>query len=390
MTYQIKNRDEHYLSPGSKRILAIDGGGLRGVFTIELLQKIEDILRARHGEGFRLAHYFDLMAGTSTGSVIASCLALGMTVSQVRDHYEALGREVFKRDWLRWGIARPKYDKNRMIAALKTIFGADTEMGSERIQTGLLIMTKRRDRGSPWPISNNPSGKYFGGNEQNTHIPNANYPLWSVARASTAAPAFFKGETIEIAAQDGKPAVSGEFVDGGVSPFNNPSLQAFMYATLEGYRVKWPMGPDKILLVSLGTGSRDPSIKNQFFEAHNAIKSMIGMMDDCNDLVQTMLQWMSASPNGKSFDREIGDLSNDHIGSGPSLSYMRYNMELTGEGVRRELGIDLVGKDVKRLAKLDAQENMPLWSEIGTKAADKLIKESHFPAVFDLPDTQAE
>jgi patatin-like phospholipase/acyl hydrolase len=63
-----------------------------------------------------------------------------------------------------------------------------------------------------------------------------------VVRASTAAPAFFDPEPITIASPQGADPVLGNFVDGGVSPFNNPALQAFMYATLDGYRLGWPVG----------------------------------------------------------------------------------------------------------------------------------------------------
>jgi patatin-like phospholipase/acyl hydrolase len=62
-----------------KRILALDGGGLRGILSLSILQKIEEILRNRHGDNdnFRLCHYFDLISGTSTGSIIAAMIAIG-------------------------------------------------------------------------------------------------------------------------------------------------------------------------------------------------------------------------------------------------------------------------------------------------------------------------
>src|SRR6266508_6884417 len=80
MGYKIRTRDEHFQSDGTpKRILALDGGGLRGILTLEVLAKIEKTLGKRHGgeDSFRLCHYFDLIAGTSTGAIIAAALALG-------------------------------------------------------------------------------------------------------------------------------------------------------------------------------------------------------------------------------------------------------------------------------------------------------------------------
>jgi patatin-like phospholipase/acyl hydrolase len=64
----------------------------------------------RHAKdpGFRLCHYFDLIAGTSTGAIIAAALALGMTVAEVIGHYQKLGREVFLKGWLRKGIVRAR------------------------------------------------------------------------------------------------------------------------------------------------------------------------------------------------------------------------------------------------------------------------------------------
>ena len=392
MSYDILTRDEHYQYPGPKRILTVDGGGLRGIFSLALLKRIEDILQARHGDGFRLSHYFDLIAGTSTGSVIASSLALGMSVDEVIDAYEALGRNVFKKSLLRQGLIRAKYDKDTIAAALDDTFGTEdgsddpVTMGSERIQTGLLIMTKRRDTGSPWPIGNNPQGQYYFTDPEENNIANKDYPLSKVVRASTAAPAFFDGETIEVATAEGKQPVVGEFVDGGVSPFNNPSLQAFMYATLRGFRVQWPMGKDNILLVSVGTGSRDPAVQGKFLEAHNAVRSLVSMMDDCNALVQTMLQWMSGGPTFHTIDAEIGDLSGDLLGQEPLLSYMRYNMELSDKGLREELGKELDKDTLDRLAKMDVPDNMPILKEIGTEAAEKFIDDAHFPAHFDLGD----
>ena len=389
MSYKILTRDQHYESPGAKRILALDGGGLRGILTLGMLKRIEAILQERHGDDFRLNHYFDLIAGTSTGAIIAAALALGMTVAEVTKKYNALGNEVFKKSFFRKGLIRARYSKRKLISALKDTFGDDTRMSSADIKTGLLVVTKRIDTGSPWPITNNPKGKYFSADSNSDYIPNKDYPLWQVVRASTAAPAFFKGETIEITRQQGKKPVVGTFVDGGVSPFNNPALQAFMVATLEGHRVNWPTGQDQILLVSLGTGSREPAVETSFFEAGNAIKALVSMMDDCNALVQTMLQWMSSGPSAVSIDREIGNLENDLVAAQPLFSYLRYNVELSDQYLRTELGLELNSKTVKSLSEMDVPANMPTLEKIGNVASEKLIRKEDFPATFDLSNSEA-
>ena len=127
---------------GTKRILALDGGGLRGVLTLGMLREIETILRAQHGgdPDFRLAHYFDLIAGTSTGAIIAASLSLGMTVDEVHGHYLSLGKFVFKRTLIRWGALRAKFDAEKVKEALMGVFG-DRRLDSADFRTGLLVVS---------------------------------------------------------------------------------------------------------------------------------------------------------------------------------------------------------------------------------------------------------
>ncbi len=111
MSYQERDLNTHFSNDEqSKRILALDGGCLRGILTIAILQKIEDILRKRHGnsDDFRLCHYFDLIADTSTGAIIAAVLAQGWTVEQVRRKYMTLGSKIFRKNLTRWGFLRAK------------------------------------------------------------------------------------------------------------------------------------------------------------------------------------------------------------------------------------------------------------------------------------------
>lgn len=65
--------EEHLFAPGPKRVLALDGGGIRGIITIAFLKEIERVLKERLGgaNDFRLCDYFDLVGGTSVGSLLA-------------------------------------------------------------------------------------------------------------------------------------------------------------------------------------------------------------------------------------------------------------------------------------------------------------------------------
>jgi predicted acylesterase/phospholipase RssA len=374
-----------------KRILALDGGGIRGLLTAGLLQRVEDLLRARAGgdPAFRLSDYFDLIGGTSTGSIIAAGLSLGMTAEEVRNSYFELGNATFKRSLLRIGAVRQKYDAENVATALKRLF-KDRTLASSDFKTGLMVMSKRLDTGSPWPLSNNPAARYFGLRDGSTTVPNGEYPLWKVVRASTAAPYYFAPEKIVIKSGDTKrnlKGVTGEFVDGGVSPNNNPSLALVWMATIKGYAFNWEMGPDEILVVSLGTGRKSADIGiSEGLEATSlahAMRALSSVMDDCGDLVETTMQWLSQSPTAREIDRELGKVE-PAVGASPRLSYLRYNVRFEADWFREHLGIDWPDKDVAALAAMDEPANMPKLDQVGKIAGTRLIKDEHFPPAFDL------
>lgn len=104
MDYRVRTRDEHLLNDGRpKRILALDGGGLRGVLSLGVLARLEVPLVASHAARarFPLCQYFDLIAGPSTGGIIAAALSQGWTVAQTHDCYLQPGRRGFERSLVR-------------------------------------------------------------------------------------------------------------------------------------------------------------------------------------------------------------------------------------------------------------------------------------------------
>src|ERR1700760_1876519 len=83
---------------GQKKILALDGGGIRGVITLQVLERIEALLRKKSNRtDLVLADYFDYISGTSTGAIIATCLAIGMSVAHIASFYEESGPAMFSR-----------------------------------------------------------------------------------------------------------------------------------------------------------------------------------------------------------------------------------------------------------------------------------------------------
>lgn len=383
-SYRIRDRDEHWAVDGTpKRILALDGGGVRGILTIGYLERLETILRARHGgsDDFRLSHYFDLIAGTSTGSIIAACLAKEMRVQEIRELYEGLAGSVFKRSFFRRGILRARYSAHRLKELLNDVFIGNT-MGSTSLKTGLLVVAKRLDTGSTWPMTNNPQSPFFTASSDDTYFPNEDYSLPKVVRASTAAPSYFRPVFIEISKEKDHP--HGEFVDGGVSPHNNPALLALQLATIKGFGAGWPLDPDKLLLVSIGTGASQPGVSKSLIAGEHAVKSLRSLMDDCAESVETVLQWLSDSPTARPIDAAMKDLKSDLLAERPLLQYLRYNVVLERTWLRESLGEEISEDKVRGLQAMDRPENVPRLFELGVKAAKIQVKESHFPAGFDL------
>ncbi|HLT93422.1 MAG TPA: patatin-like phospholipase family protein, partial [Membranihabitans sp.] len=178
--------EERFSKPGPKRILSLDGGGIKGILTLAILERMESLLRQQHDNPkFLLSDYFDLIGGTSTGSIIASGLAMGMTVSEISGYYNTLAEGIFgKRKSILAYLSRgEKYDIKPLNNALKKVF-KNTRLGDqEKLKTGLCIVTKRADTFSTWPFHNHPGGRFYNYNKD--------LPLWKVIRASAAAPTYF-------------------------------------------------------------------------------------------------------------------------------------------------------------------------------------------------------
>lgn len=378
-----KTVDQHLFEDGPKRMLALDGGGIRGALTLGYLARIESILRERSGGDpeFRLCDYFDLIGGTSTGSIIATGLALGFSVDKIAGIYRELGRQIFEEGFLRFGVIGSKFPTEPLAAALTTHFG-DTTLGSDKLKTGLMVITKRLDTGSPWLLHNNPRGKFHGGEPGGGA--NGELLLRTIVRASTAAPHYFEPELIKVS-----PEMFGAFVDGGISPYNNPAMQLLMLATCSGYRINWPFGENRLLLVSLGTGFRGNTIPPEAVMRMPAVRlaaqSILSIMQDANWLSQAVLQWMSGSPTAWDIDSEIDDLGDDLLGGGPAmLSYLRYDVALDPQWLQQTLRITLSDQECERLYAMDNAENLEQLARLGAAAARIQVDPAHLPACFDL------
>jgi len=176
-----------YESVEPRKILALDGGGIRGVLTLEILAEIEKQLKVqlKKDDTFRLSDFFDYIGGTSTGAIIAAGLSLGMSVQKLLDFYEKKGEAMFDKVFL---LKRVKYFYNDgpLLKVLKETFGSrDIDLKNGSFKSLLLIVTMIRSTDPPWPISNNPNAKYHDPGRPDCNL---RIPLYQLVRASTAAP----------------------------------------------------------------------------------------------------------------------------------------------------------------------------------------------------------
>ena len=199
---------ERFRKPGPKRILALDGGGVRGLLTIGMLARPEEHLRQRSGNpNYRLCEYFDLIGGTSTGSIIATGLALGMSVAEISALYKP-DLKVFKRfPFQGVGVFAPMFLSAPLANALKEQFAGRT-LASEDLQCGLAVHCKRIDTGSAWILVNNADWVYY--------LENSGFRLRDIVQASAAAPHYFKGVLLNMPVRGDADRWMSAFVIDGV------------------------------------------------------------------------------------------------------------------------------------------------------------------------------
>jgi uncharacterized protein len=167
--------------PGPKRLLALDGGGIRGILALEVLASIEAMLRVENGDdSLVLSDFFDYVGGTSTGAIIGSAIAFGIPVADILRFYEGIGARMFSKPLLPrrfWS----RYASEPLTQQLKGIFGERTTFGDERLRTLLMVVLRNATTDSPWPLSNNIHAKY---NQRSEAGCTLDLPLWQLVRGS--------------------------------------------------------------------------------------------------------------------------------------------------------------------------------------------------------------
>jgi len=224
--------------PEEFRIFCVDGGGIRGLISALVTAKIEQLLRERDGDAARIADYFHLFAGTSTGGLIALALTRPEPPSadELAKFYTDDGPKIFSRS-LTWklrtggGLWGPKYDNEHLRNAVL-----------ERLGNGNLAEAERELLVTSYDMTNREPFFFKGWKAQKD--PNLNFPVVDAALSTAAAPTYFPSQEPDM--------LKGHaLVDGGVFA-GNPTIAAIAEALGRTSNPRPTL--DEMLVVSIGTG----------------------------------------------------------------------------------------------------------------------------------------
>lgn len=340
------------------RILSIDGGGIRGILPARLLQEIE----TRTAKP--AADLFHMIAGTSTGGILACGLLAGLPARQLGDLYANHGGEIFAHSFWRTVVTvrnldGPKYQPDALEKKLQGTLG-DTWL-SETKGAELLVPSYCIHLPKPIPLDGNrvqstrlpylfKSWKARGtALNDGDHPPELDFMLRDIARATSAAPTYFPPAGIKNKAGD-----TYWMVDGGVFA-NNPAMCALTSA-----RKIFPSAR-RYLLVSLGTGSLEREISSDEAGGWGEIgwlhPILSILMDGSADTVCYEVDEMLGEEDHKRFEVSLGSDPND-----PVAVHEEFD-DATPDNIRRleALAGKQIGDAKEKLDALCAELMQPKW-----------------------------
>lgn len=221
--------DNLKIPEGNKVLLSLDGGGIRGIFTIQLLKKLEEIV------GQPIYKWIDMVAGSSAGAIISALILKQKTANEIDALFVKLVKRVFtKRNILADRFLNPpKFDKSNYRAILRDIFKDDT-LKSFNTDTCIDIMLTAKDMTA--------GEETFFTSFKHGDIIKGTYCeclMRAVLEATMSAPTYFNAFE--------------RFIDGGTTTFNNPSVAALLEATQ--YDGKGKYNINNITIFSFGTAT---------------------------------------------------------------------------------------------------------------------------------------
>ena len=305
--------DRLAIPPDNRALLCLDGGGVKGIMTIQLLRALEQ--RA----GAPCHQIFDLVAGTSTGGIIAGLIAAGHTADEVDQLYETLVGKVFlRRDlFANQFVNPPMWSKASYRRLLKEIV-KDTTLEETCLKSDLDLLITAHDVAEG-------EETYFSFLRERPAARNAygRVLLRAAMEATMSAPTYFT--PLE------------RFVDGGTTTYNNPALVAILEAIQYG---GGQYAADHLSIFSFGTGCRTAMI------APDQVRNPPGPD------VPFWLSWIMNEAGNDASDMQSDLLRANQLLRG--CDYRRFQLSLDPTALRRLPDLSLADIDVTDADRLSA------------------------------------
>lgn len=244
-----------------RRILSLDGGGIRGLVSCRWLEGVDAALRKAGKPG--LLKSFDLLAGSSTGALIACGLAIGLGPDTLAELYRRQRHAIFPgiagRLWSRAGRflsagpSAPKYDGKGLDKVLQKVFG-DATLGQAKVP----VLVTSYDTIARKPVM----FKSFKPKHRDL-------PMWEVCRASAAAPTYFPAHAMTVERR------KCALIDGGVIA-SNPTVCAIAEAMRKDARVD---NSHDLVVLSVGSGERNCPIDLESAQEWGALEWAVPIID---------------------------------------------------------------------------------------------------------------
>ncbi|MCY3935473.1 MAG: patatin-like phospholipase family protein [Chloroflexi bacterium] len=316
---------------GKKVILSLSGGGMRGLISLALLTELE-----RHS-GRPIYEQVDLIAGTSTGALMAAGFAVGMSAERILTeiYRDALPRAFGRRGpffWLRFLLRQGRYLYSlEPFVRILTPYVANLRVGDIEAPILLLTTTDARNGNTYYIVSRGPGRARF-----------ANWPLAGAVAASAAAPVFF-------------PPVRGNLIDGGVGVHYNPCFSAAVEA-MEYLGVAEGFEDGNVILIALGSGYTP------------------ALYGDGDARRFHLLDWAFYAYQIGFSQADQQQVSTTRRLYGQRLDFRYYNPLFTRESLQHNLGLSLQGRPDPRQIGLDSTERaaLDLLEETGRAYARRI------------------
>lgn len=326
----------------TKHILTIDGGGIRGVFSAAIIEQMEQM-----NGGKPASELFDCFVGTSAGSLLAAGLAAGRSASELKQVFLQLGGLMSSameggRDLQRSPeeliVARTQATE-QLAGALKQFFGED--LYPQDLKKRFAAVTRNMELGKVVFFGNFPADQVEAESFWKEVVNESEDPIWKIVLRSTALPPIFQP--------------LDEYLDGGISPFANPSYAAYVGVQR---RLGWNPYKESLKFYSVGTGFHNVTANVAQMPDPFLFATMVSsMMQDINFLQHQVM-------------KRQGELGN--------IWYKRYNMSFDEKGFKKNGFTEIPSAEEMAEIASTSSPVVEKLAEIGTQLGKHLISQTDF------------